>query len=209
MTMKRIGWVAVGVLAGCVVIACADDPAPPPGEPFGPGCSDQTCHGDPVGTWTVASGCLINATVGYPDDCPALECKLEVTSVDGTYDLAAAGDGSFQWNTTIVATCLVPKDCVMGMACTDLNTDERSCGDLGSDCRCVGEYTTTGARDGTWRVDELEALVIEDSVGSTSTTSWCVQNNALAVTIEADFDARFGPVGGSISDAFVRLTATP
>ena len=179
-----------------------------PVDPFGPSCDSEGCRGDPTGQWSVASACAVDDSVPEPDDCAGFSCQISASEPSGSYDFGADGMASFQWALTLAALCTVPKSCFVESSCADLDTAERSCSDAGDSCSCEGSYENEGARTGSWNTNN-GLLSIEDGVGMTGTTNWCVIDDAMAINVLANFDGQFGSLLGAVGLTKVRLTLRP
>ena len=166
------------------------------GSSGGACAGDDSCGGDVVGTWDIASTCLSGNLMG------SVSCPSATLDISGLRE-----DGSLTWNSDLTYTTTVtvsgaetetfPDTCLPMLnvaSCDELNTKLQatlqlssmyariSCTATSNGCRCTFEYapqpTTTS---GTYTTSGA-MLTSTTSGGKSSKASYCVQGTRLLMS---------------------------
>lgn len=170
-----------------------------PGGGSGEQCMFSTCGGDLVGSWTIASACILSGEESI-SECPSAEVTLELDQ-DGTVEFEAGGDYSTSFmNNGATMTAVLPASC-MGeyenpASCTALGTHLSegtvvTCtGDVAVSCTCTMVFDGDEAPDtesGTYTTDGNTVTLTPSGENETpETLDYCVEGNTLTVQSTED-----------------------
>jgi hypothetical protein len=180
--MKIIGWVGVlAMLAGG--IGC--------GGSSGGSCgTTQPCGGSVVGSWKLASTCVLDDSLFASDAteiCPT--AMIHVNSISGVGGVTYGADGTYQdtGSLSIGLQFTVPTSCLAaGETCSDIDMGfaqdttitSHSCSMSSAACVCTVAMTEPVTDSGTYSTSGTN-LTTTPTGGAASTDEYCVAGGTL------------------------------
>ena len=201
-----------GLGVACLVVSCFGAACSSGGKSRGTGeaCAAITpCGGDPVGTWTLTSSCMIGGweqLVGDMYDEPECSDALASVDVSPTGTLVVNADGTYETQTHLSMTMrlVFTRDCIGAMAeletvddatlevfCDELHSrfnsgDEESSIDSGTcsvnagACQCTISSDTDGGTTGTYVISGT-TLTTTNAEGEVDEGPFCIQGDQMQV----------------------------
>jgi len=206
-----------GFGAACLVVLCFGAACSSGGTSRGGGEACETitpCGGDPVGTWTLSSSCIIGGweqLLGDMYDEP--ECSNALASVDVTPSgtLAVNADGTYETQThmSMSMRLVFTRDCIGALAgldavddaslqafCDgaqsgfdeadeDTSIDSATCSVNAGACQCTTSYSEDFSDSGTYVISGT-SITTTDADGEVSQMSFCIQGNQMQTEETSD-----------------------
>lgn len=197
--MKIIGWVGVlAVFAGA--LGCG-------GSSDGGSCGTvQPCGGSVVGTWKVASTCVLDDSLFATDATDiCATATIHVNNVSATGGVTYGADETYQdsGSITVGFQLTIPTSCLQaGATCSDVDASfasdstvtSHSCATSGAACVCSIVMTDPMTDSGTYSTSGTN-LTTTPAGGSASTDSYCIAGGMLHdLTVDMSMATAMGKV---------------